>query len=377
MKKAATLRHVVAMMLDSFRDRDLRLGDYRNHVWESHKFLHRIDARRGQALPSTYARAPRAKPRGIVVAMPVRMGMTTFANAIESFLYDYNTTDGEHERSNIEGRAPITINVGTPGNFAEHVHARCLRIRWPQDGTRSGLVESFLSAFDNLFHSKYADHSRNAIFHGKYSIRSMCALAAVSHLGVLIVEQVVYASVKRPVANETWEALALFTTLTGIPVLILTTPGAAAYSLSRLPGASGELAPHGVIEIQPIKSATDPNWISICSIQFDATMGQLGLTNMPEWFPKLAFELTLGYPAVLAKALTSIALYEVSLDTFAFGPEIFTKYANKAIALDLVHLRAVNFIRAGGKATTSNIWEHSDWLTFEDLNSVYAIPNLQ
>lgn len=106
-------------------------------------------------------------------------------------------------------------------------------------------------------------------------------------------------------------------------------------------------------------------------------MGQLGLTNMPEWFPKLAFELTLGYPAVLAKALTSIALYEVSLDTFAFGPEIFTKYANKAIALDLVHLRAVNFIRAGGKATTSNIWEHSDWLTFEDLNSVYAIPNLQ
>ncbi|WP_343665049.1 hypothetical protein [Paraburkholderia tropica] len=375
-EEGAALRLSVAMVRDSLRDRDLRFPDYRDYVWASHNLLHRKRGTLGHNFPATYAIAPRAKSRGIVVAMPVRMGRTTFANSVESFMYEYEADPQASPRAQNLTRAPVITRVESPHGFAEHMQLKCLRMHWPVDGTPAGFTESFLGAFNNKFQTDYSSTERSPLFRGRYAVPSLCSLAAVSHLGLLIIERVNYENVQSLHADTTWGIVGHFTKLTGIPVLIIITTGAAAYSLSHLPGVIGDLAPAGVIEIRPPKHWRDPHWIAICNSLFDATLGALDMGEMPAWLPQTAFEITWGYPSLLARALRSIALFMLTVNTFTFDESIFRSYATQACVLDSQHLNAIGIIRQKGVANPSRLWRHSDWLTFNELSLAYTVPTL-
>ncbi|WP_232338815.1 MULTISPECIES: hypothetical protein [Burkholderia cepacia complex] len=359
--RARILINLIGQVRSSYRDRDLRTSDYRNYVHETNTFLHKKRNTQGHEFPSLYGIAPKARARGNIVAMPVRMGRRSFASAIESVI----------------GRGPVVTRVETANGFTEYLQLRTLRMNWPIGGKITGWTQNFIGAFDCAFQTEYAKTTRNPLFRERDSLPAVCALAVVSHLGLLIVERINVEDTRTDAADSTWGAIALFTRMTGIPVLCLPTPGAATLSLSNLSGSVGDLTSAGIVEICPPSKPHDSRWIVICRTQFAATLGVAGIDEMPDWFPGAAYELTLGYPGLLSKVLVGIAQHLISANVRSFDERLFRKYADRILILDQHHIDSIKDIRKGGSYRPSTLIRHGDWLSFGELASTHLKAEIQ
>jgi hypothetical protein len=359
---AQILINVIAQVRSSYHDRDLRLPEYRNYAITANSFLHRTRDEYKQYLPSKYGVAPGARARGIMVVAPVRMGRRQIADVVESFI-------GHDSR-------PVRIYSGS--GFSEYHRLRTLRVQWPIAGKTSGLLTGFIGAFDTAIDSKYSGNARSHLFREERIVATMCSFGVAASLGLLIVEGITVEDATTYASQSTWSALAKFTRLTGIPVLCLATPGAAAYGLAKVPSAGGNLTSTGVTEIAPALHERDKHWVDICRALYNATILRAGTEEMPGWFPELAYDLTAGYPGLLAKALASIALQLLSLGTTSFTPKLFTKYGKEALLLDRPHIDAVKRIRDGLRAGSvfkpSSLYRHSDWLTLSEILPSHPWP---
>lgn len=148
------------------------------------------------------------------------------------------------------------------------------------------------------------------------------------------------------------------------------------FGLSKLSSATGTLAPNGVIEITRSRKASEKHWIDICKAQFDATLREAGVAEMPPWFPAVAYDLTLGYPGLLASALTNLALQLLSLGVRKFNAEMFQTYGANALALHEGEISAVRQIDRGGRYTKPSLIRHGDWLSLSQLSSTHLAPEL-
>ncbi|CAG9269511.1 hypothetical protein [Paraburkholderia caribensis] len=360
--RARTLMTVLEQVRSSYRDRDLRDQTYINFTQTANYVLHRRRDRRGYELPLVFGIAPKARPRGILVTAPVRTGRRCLANTIESLFR----------------REAIAFEIpGSHYGDARYWKVPVIRIQWPIEGKIHGLARNFVGAFDTVMKTDYARRTQSPFFRERDIIPALSALSIASNLGLLIVERIntLYASTRA--AETTWDGLAQYTRMTGIPVLCLATTGAAVSGLSKLPGALGDLAPTGPIEILPSASCREKYWIDICKALYDATVGSILRDYMPDWLPRAAYDLTLGYPGILAKALSAIALELHAMQVKSFTAEIFEIYGKKALLLDQSHLDAVKMIRMGGKFTRATLFRHGDWLSFSQLTSLPLEPELE
>ncbi|WP_253573722.1 hypothetical protein [Burkholderia multivorans] len=359
---ARVLVHVIAQARDSYRDRDLRKFDYRRHILSTNNFLHHRPSARAapyRIIPSCAGIAPRAKARGIVVAIPAYMGRTVLCEAIQSFF----------KRELVSAR--VTVGEG----LAEYPQLRALRVPWPIKGDPGGLITNFISALDSALNTDYLNSTRFPWFRERDGIPAICSLATAVHLGLLIVDRINVENVGSAAADHTWNVIAQFTRTTGIPVICLPTPGAAALSLARLSGSLSDLTSAGVLEISRPLNARNSHWIAICEIQFAATMGVVGIEEMPPWLPEDAYELTQGYPGLLAKILTSIAQHLLIMNVTSFDRKLFDKYGKSALMMDQPHIDAIRTIRGHpGKFRPSSLMRHGDWLSFEELFSTHLMP---
>lgn len=356
---ARALMTVVAQVRSSCLDRDLRMPDYRNYAIAANSFLHERRSRYPTP-PSRFGIGPRARPHGIVVAAPVRTGRRCFADTVESII----------------GRGFQMVRVAAGDGFSEYIQLRCLRIQWPIEGKVSGLAQAFLGAFDAALNTEYANRIRSPLFRESNIVAALAALGVASNLGLLIVENIGTKSATTKAAHATWDALAQFTRATSIPVLCLATPGAVVCGLSRLPSVTGALAPNGLFEITRSKRADEKRWEQICKTQFNATLSVAGIPTMPPWLPAAAHELTLGYPGLLATALSNLALHLLSLNEKTVNAETFTTYGKKALALHEGNINAVQLIEKGGRYSEHSLVQHGDWLAVRQLSSTHPVPSL-
>ncbi|SKC83724.1 hypothetical protein SAMN05445504_3719 [Burkholderia sp. CF099] len=357
--RARVVKTALEYVNSSFIDRDLRDQDYVNYTYTANYAVHRKRDRRGYELPMVFGIAPKAQPRGILVAAPVRTGRRSLAALIESLFR----------------REPIPLSIRSPlAGEGQYWKIPVLRIQWPLDGKIHSLARNFVGAFDTAMRTVYAQRTHSPFFRDRDILPALAALSIASNLGLLIVERINTRNACTRAAEITWDGLAQLTRMTGIPILCLATPGAAVAGLSGLSGALGDLAPTGPIEILPSLGHTDRYWIDVCRALYDATVGAIREDPMPEWFPKAAYELALGYPGVVAKALSYIAIELHALKQKAFTPEIFAEYGKKALLLDQGHLNAVAMIRQGGKYTDATLLRHGDWLSLGQLTSLAPQP---
>lgn len=357
--RARALMTVLEQVRSSYLDRDLRDQAYVNFTLTANYALHRKRDRRGYDLPLVFGIAPKARPRGILVAAPVRTGRRCLAKSIESLF----------RREAIPIRVP-----GVRSGDVRYLQLPVIRIQWPIDGKIHGLARNYVGAFDTVMGTDYARRSQSPFFRDRDIIPALSALSIAANLGLLIVERINTLDASTRAAELTWDGLAQFTRMTGIPVLCLATPGAAVAGLSRLPGALGDLAPTGPIEILPSKNSQDNHWFDICLALYNATVGSIRQDHMPEWLPRAAYELTLGYPGILAKALSHIALELNALRVTSFTEKVFHDYGKKALLLDQSHLNAVRIMRQGGEFTRASLFRHGDWLSFSQLTSLPLEP---
>lgn len=360
--RARALMTVLEQVRSSYLDRDLRDQAYVNFTCTANYALHRKRDRRGYELPLVFGIAPKARPRGILVAAPVRTGRRCLASIVESLF----------RREAI----PIAIR-GTHSGDSRYWKVPVIRIQWPIDGKIHGLARNFVGAFDTVMKTDYARRTQSPFFRDRDIIAALSALSIAANLGLLIVERINTLDASTHAAQTTWDGLAQYTRMTGIPVLCLATPGAAVAGLSRLPGALGDLAPTGPIEILPSASCKEKHWTDVCRALYDATVGSILRDFMPDWLPKAAYGLTLGYPGILAKALSHIALELNALKVTAFTAELFDIYGKKALLLDQSHLDAVRIIREGAGFKRATLFRHGDWLSFSHLTSLPLEPEME
>lgn len=351
---ASTLYHV------SLRDRDLRDPDYRDYGITANEFLHYDRLAQGE-LPSRFGMAPHARCRTLFVAAPVRMGRKTLARKIAAAL----------------GQKMVPVTVPAKEGSADYVHLPCLPMKWPIEGKLQGLGKEFFGAFDTEFKSRYATARKGATFREESIAPAMRALGAVSNLGVLLVDRINIEDSDTKFAKLSWSALAMFASMTGIPVICFITPGAAALSLVKYPEAAGELTTLGVTEFTPARGPHDKYWIAVCSRIFNITIRAAGVHTMPTWFPEVAFDITQGYPGLLIKASIAVALEMLSLKVVEFTQEIFINHGCPALALDQPHIDAIRMIRGGGSYDNPTLIRHGDWLSFSELSSTHLPPQLR
>lgn len=358
---ARALMAVICQVRSSYRSRDLRTPECRGHAISANLLLHHTAARQRREVPSRFGVAPRAQPRGIMLAASVRMGRRSFAGIVQSQIG--------------RGTRPFKVPVAT--GFTEYLQLRSLRIHWPIGGKLPALGQAYFGAIDAELDTDYAVRTHSPVFRESDVVPWMCALGVASNLGLLIVERINYCDAHTKAAESSWNALGEFTRVTGIPVLCLATPGAAAIGLSGLPGVVSDLTGAGLIEIAHCRSSHDLHWIDICQAIYGNSLGVVCAHPMPSWLPDAAYDLTLGYPGALARALTSIALQFSALKLTSLTAEIFMRYGRKALELDAPHLDAVRMFRQGGSYRPSSILRHADWLSFGELETAHQMPELR
>ncbi|KVD81486.1 hypothetical protein WI89_23535 [Burkholderia ubonensis] len=355
------LMAVICQTRSSYRARDLRTEEYRDHAISANLLLHHTAARHRREVPSRFGIAPHAQRRGILLAAPVRAGRRSFASIVESVI----------------GRGVNVVRVPVDTGFTEYLQLRSLRIHWPIDGKLPALGQAYLGAIDTALNTDYTARTRSPVFRERDILSWMCALGVVTNLGLLIVERINYHDAHTKAAESSWNALGELTRTTGIPVLCLATAGATATGLATLPGAASDLMAGGLFEVALCRSPRDRYWIDICQTIFDNTLGRVGIHTMPSWLPNAAYDLTLGYPGALASALTSIALHLSALKLTTITEDIFMQYGRKALELDMPHLDAVRLIRQGGSYRASSLLRHADWLSFAELATTHPMPELR
>jgi hypothetical protein len=342
---------VVEQVRSSYAERDIRDPDYRNFIITANTALHRRQDRRRRAIPLVLGEAPHAKARGILVAAPVRTGRRSLADAIESLFT----------------RRPVThcFPACHPG-FMEFVQLPMIRILWPIDGRVETLARDFIIAVDSALKTDYACKTSTPMFPDRDMPTALRALAITTNLGLLMVERINMADACARRAASVWQALNEFTKMTGIPVLCLATPGATVASLAN---HSDVFSPLARFEILPSARHTDNFWLLICESLYGVTVGTLRRGRMPKWLPRVAFRLTLGYPGLLAKALTSIALMCRALKIADFTQQIFTSYAKQALVLEQCSLSYIALVRARNCRIPPSLRLHGDWLSLQELQS--------
>ncbi|MEM5316826.1 hypothetical protein [Paraburkholderia sp. JHI869] len=354
------LTKVITFVRDSYHDRDLRNPHYRDYAANAASFLHRKRNTSGHVLPSRFGIAPRAKPRGMIVAVPVRMGRRLLAQAIHSAI----------------GSQALAVRVPESNGFTDYLQLPCLRLLWPIDGKLGSFAQGFFGAFDAAMQTEYALNTRSPLFRERDIVPSMCALSVAANLGVLIVERINTEDASANAASATWNAIGQFTRTTGIPVLCLSTPGAAVLGPGRLPGVLGDLTATAPIELLPPPSSRDIRWIAICRALFDRTLRIAGIESMPFWLPSVAYQLTAGYPGLLAIVLKSIALSLAALKAPTLSREVFITYGMQALRLHAPHIDAVKSIRRKKIITPPTLVRYSDWLSIAKLGAVFSVPEL-
>lgn len=359
--RATVLVNAIVQIWSSLRDRDLRSAAYRNYAIVANDLLHRSVSKGRKTFPSRFCIAPRAKPRGIMVAAPVNLGQRRLADIVASEV----------------GSEPLVARVRTPAGISEYLQLGCVRVPWPITGGLPGFAQGFFGAFDAAFNDEYVRVTHSPLFRERDIIPAICALVVASNLGLLIVDGINVQSATVSGADNVWSALAQITRTTGVPILCLPTPGAAALSLAKLPDAVGALTTTGITEIHPYRGTGDPRWPAVCLSIFDRTVRLAGVASMPAWLIDAAYDLTLGFPGLLAKALTAIALDLVALNTNLFTPEVFIKQSTRALMLDQPHLDAIRTIRQGGNYRPSSLIRHGDWLSLSQLASTHLMPELR
>ncbi|MET3821337.1 hypothetical protein ACVK00_000248 [Burkholderia sp. PvR073] len=357
---ARVLIIILTLVRRSYGIRDLRLPEYRDFAFSTRAFLHPNPLSREQ-IPSGCGVVPRARPHGLVLAVPACTGRHSIASIVES----------------VVGTGSREVIVPADAGFNTYRQLRALRINWPVGGKLQGLGRAFIGAIDSTFDTHYNKLAKTPLFVERDVLPSMCALGVASNLGLLIVDRINVEDTSSRYAEATWNALAQFTRTTGIPVLSLPTTGAAALSLSRLHGASDDLASSGVTEMTICRDAADPYWVAVCRAQFDASLRVAGVRSMPSWFPQAAHDLALGHPGLLSIALVGVSLHFLAFNVTKLTAEMFLKYGQQETALHRPHVDAVRMIRQGGRFTTSSLTRHSDWLSFDELASTHPTPELR
>lgn len=345
------VRQVLEQVHNSYLKRDVRNPCFRDFTISANRTLHFRRDRRGHDILVTFGSAPGATSRSILVAAPMRTGRRVLADLIESML----------------GRKPAVHRIPVEGGRTEVVQLPLLRVVWPARGSFHGFANGLLAAFDAALDTDYARLAATPLFSDLHLLVVIRCLAIVTNLGLLVVERINTAEAITKTAAITWTAIADFAGTTGIPVLCMATPGAAIAALQ-----SG-LSRNAPFEICPSESFNDDFWLQVCGAIYAFTVGAVFRGPMPNWLPKAAHRLTHGYPGLISKVLTSIAVGNAAVvNSRAITRNMLTSSGKRALVLDQPSLDQIAAFRRRRGERLPDVRIFGDWLPLHEFQSSHV-----
>ncbi|MFM0137854.1 hypothetical protein [Caballeronia grimmiae] len=312
----------------------------------------------GRRIPTLPVSVPNAGARGFFVSIPAEMGQHTLVRAIED----------------IVGKGVAAFQVTTPSGMPIRVNRlKSLTVPFPSNASPKRFVNTLLHELDDAIGTGYANDATGP-FHRNSSdcAIALSAMGIQQNLGLLIVPFITAGAMAQSASGVLLGELSQFATLTGIPVLCLGSPGAAA-ALHEHGSSAAALYSMGGTSI-PAFRVDEPQWRLWAEYLWDTYFEPVFTHGIPDWFTENLWSHTLGH----TDAATKLSRYVFSLrTTIPAGPlsqELLSELAEKALVLLRAPLNALRLTRQTSRASRAGVRRFADWLPLDV--SILAIPSV-
>jgi hypothetical protein len=279
-----------ASALESAAERNLNSDEFRRKTVSAAMYINHVTDRHGHALEGAPITIDSAGPRGHFVVIPAGMSQQALRKAVQR----------------VFGKDRELIEIAVPqGGVIRYTRLPSLTVPFPENGAPRSFGKLFLRYFDDAMNLTHSARLRGPFRRGEEEIGpALQAYAIAANLGVLIVEQIDTRNASTKLAKSMWAILARFTADTGIPVVCLATPGAAA-ALSEQSTAAALLAGKTWYNIASAQQDS-AQWSLTCEYLYSAHLtGCMGF-GAPEWFADAMWRVTCGLSELAVKVCVHI-----------------------------------------------------------------------
>jgi len=358
---ARLMYELVAAVRRSAAERNLNSPEFRKKTISAAQLINHLTNRHGHTLPAAPVTVPNAAPRGFFVIVPTGMGHRALRRAVERRL----------------GTEPTTIDLRLPdGGSMQYLRLPSLCVPFPSNGSLRSFARAFVARFDDAMQTRYSERTHGPLHRGEQEISAAIqAFAIAANLGLLIVDQINTRDASGSAAAALWTTLSQFSSATGIPVLCLATPGAAA-ALSEQSAAISALAPESAYHIPSVDPSSEL-WMTLVNYLYGRHLASLLGANTlesPGWFSDSLWRATLGHTELAVKVCKHVAGVLWTSGATKLSKENFLEHATDALVLERPHLKAIERLGLGGRFTATSLRRHGDWLPLEAV--MQTVPGL-
>lgn len=348
-----------AAALESAAERNLNSEEFRRKTISAARYINHVTDRHGHALESAPITIDSAGARGHFVIVPAGMSQQALLKAVQR----------------VFGRDRELIEIAVPqGGVIQYTRLPSLTVPFPGNGAPRSFGRLFLRYFDDAMKLTHSARRLGPFHRGEEEVGpALQAYAIAANLGVLIVEQINTRNASTKLAKDLWAILARFTEDTGIPVVCLATPGAAA-ALSEQSTAAAFLAGKTWYNIASAQRDS-AQWSLTCEYLYSAHLTGCMGSGAPEWFADAMWRVTCGLSELAVKVCAHIVSVSREEDFARPGEDEFLKLARDGLILEWPHLQAIRRLNEGGSFTSASIRRHGDWLPVAPM--MQSVPGLE
>ncbi|HDR9278409.1 TPA: hypothetical protein QDB24_006590 [Burkholderia vietnamiensis] len=338
---------------ESARERDLSDEAFRAKILTAHQFLCYRRDEHGHSVPPVAVSLPGVQPKVHLAVVPNGVGQRAIIHACER-VFGFKKQDIDVVPADGVG----TIRFARLGSIV---------LNFPPNGSPRSFYRTLARKIDGVFKSGFGSVSRCDEEAGT----AAQALLLAVNIGMVIIGPVSKGDSDPRRAAALWSMLADLAVETGLPMLIVVTPGAAA-NLIEHSGALSALTSRGVYSIEPLTLASK-DWANIALMAWLKYL-KAAAALPPQWFPTALWSQTLGRIELAIKVCAHIASTWQTARKVSLTEDEFAAHARHALVLESPRLRAILRAERGGEFSRAQVMANGDWLPLPIL--VESIPGL-
>lgn len=342
----------------SAHERDLSTEAFRAKVITAHQFLNQKRDPYGDSTPPVTVSLPGVQAKVHFAVVANGLGQRALIQACERIF-------GDKSR-------PVDVPVPSGGGWIRFFRMDTLVHNFPPNGSPRTFYRTLAQKIDGVFRSGHA-HGRHGSPRGSNEEAGTAAQALLLsvNVGLLIIGPISTRDSNPSRAGAMWSMLATLAAETGIPILIVATPGAAA-NLIEHSGAQFDLSGRGVYEVEAfgLESKAWNNVVLAVWVQYLRAFAKAP----PAWFYAELWAQTLGRIELAVKLAAHIAGYWEASGSISLTQAQFREHARNALVLESPRIRAIHRARFGGEFTRGQVMANADWLPLQMV--VKSLPAL-
>lgn len=273
-----------------------------------------------------------------------------------------------------ESNRPVDVPVTDGGGWIRFFRMDTLVHEFPSNGSSRAFYRTLASKVDGMLRTGFR-HSRlcSPRCGDEEAATATQAMLLSVNVGLLIIGPVSTRASDPSRATSMWSLLATIAAETGIPILIVATPGAAV-NLIEHSGAQPDLSRGGVYDFAPF-SLSSKAWRNVVLAIWMKYLRAYAKTP-PDRFYTALWAQTRGRIELAVKVASHIARFWASSECakVSLTQAEFREHARRALVLEAPRLGAIRRAQKGGNFSRAQVMRNGDWLSLEMV--IKSLPDL-